>query len=284
MKPGMKFVGIALFIFLVGCEQQKAAIRKNPVYSVGIESKIERITSNLQFETPEGTFESRNLSDRMRQLHTPGVSIAVINNGEIEWARGFGIADDRTRDSVGVETLFQAGSVSKPTFALGVMRLKEKGLINLDRDVNEYLTSWKVPPVEGWQPTITLRQLLSHTAGLTVHGFPGYLKTEPIPTVPQILNGEPPSNTPEVRINILPGTTFRYSGGGITVAQLLVTDLLKKPFPEFMREEVFAPLKLRHSTYMQPLPDSLTAIASTGFPNKAQPIKGRFHIYPEMET
>jgi len=165
-----------------------------------------------------------------------------------------------------------------------VMKLKQEGKIDLDKDVNQYLKSWKVPANGDWQPVLTLRQLLSHTAGLTVHGFPGYQKSEKIPTVPEVLSGTGPANTPAVKVNMLPGTGFRYSGGGTTVAMLSVMDLLGKPFPVIMRETVFDPLKLSYSTYEQPLPAGKDAMASTAFPWKGNPIPGRYHVYPEMSA
>jgi len=183
---------------------------------------------------------------------------------------------------VDIQTLFEAGSVSKPIFTLAVMRLKEKGILNLDTDVNEYLTSWKVPKNGDWQPRITLRQILSHTAGLSVHGFLGYLNTEPIPTIPEILDGVMPANNQAVKVNILPGTTFRYSGGGTTIAQLTVQDKVDQSFSEIIDKELFEPLALQYSTYKQPLPSKLASIASTAYPYKNQPINGRFHTYPEM--
>lgn len=274
---------IPAFLLLVGCTAKQDINSANPTYSTAIESRIQRIVNNLQAETAiEGVYERKTLAEQLKNYHTPGLSIAVINDGKIEWARGFGIGNEATNDSVTINTLFEAGSVSKPIFALAVMRLKEKGVIDLDKDVNDYLKSWKVPANNDWQPKLSLRQLLSHTAGLTVHGFPGYLKTEAIPTLPQILNGQPPANTPAVKVNMLPGTAFRYSGGGITVAQLTIMDILGKPFPEIMSQELFKPLKLKYSTYHQPIPDSLDQITSSAFPTKGQAIKGRFHVYPEM--
>src|ERR1043166_3612680 len=145
-----------------------------------IEHRIERVISGL---LPETAFINRYgakaaLKERMAFYHTPGVSIAVVNHYKIEWARGFGLKEWGKRAPVTEMTLFQAGSISKPIFALAVMRLIEEARLDLDEDVNRYLTSWKVPPNGSWQPRITLRQLLSHSAGLTVHGFPGYLRTE----------------------------------------------------------------------------------------------------------
>jgi CubicO group peptidase (beta-lactamase class C family) len=280
----MKLLKLLALTLLVGCQATTNEKRvRNPKYSPEIEERIDRVIANLQAETEfSEIYERKTLTGQMKKYHTPGVSIAVINDGKIEWARGFGIANEVTNDSVYTETLFEAGSVSKPTFALMVMKLKEKGIVDLDKDVNDYLKSWKIPAHENWQPGITLRQLLSHTAGLTVHGFPGYLKTDSIPTVPQLLSGKSPANTDEVKVNIMPGTAFRYSGGGTTVAQQTIIDVTGKSFPDLAREELFTPLKLKHSTYQQPLPDSLEKIASSAFPYKGVPIAGRYHVYPEM--
>lgn len=192
---------ILLFVLSISCNSENKKndnqTPNNPPYSLEVESRIEDILDNLQVATSVyGIFESKSLSERMEYYHTPAVSIAVVNNGEIEWARGFGTADLANKIPADIETLFQAASVSKPVFALTVMKLVEKGIVDLDKDVNEYLTSWKIPENGDWQPKITLRQLLSHTAGLTVHGFPGYLDTEIIPTVPQ---------------NIKRKITFKYS-------------------------------------------------------------------------
>jgi len=274
---------LIILSLLYSCRDKTGSSVNNPQYAPEIEQRISKVISNLQVETPvDGQFRGDSIYNRMRYYHTPGVSVAVINDGKLEWARGFGVKEKNSNDSVDINTLFEAGSVSKPVFALGVMKLKQDGNIDLDKDVNQYLKSWKVPANNEWQPVITLRQLLSHTAGTTVHGFPGYLKTEELPSLPQILDGNEPANTLAVRVNILPGTQFRYSGGGITIAQLAVMDATGKPFPEVMREKLFDPLKLKYSTYEQPLPDSKENLASTAFPWKGQPIQGRYHVYPEM--
>ena len=249
-----------------------------------VKSRIRHITNNLR--SPQGLtgkFDApRTLHDQLAYTHTPGVSIAVINDFEVEWAQGFGVRDARTKSKVTAKTLFQAGSISKPIFALGVMRLVQEGRLSLDEDIHQYLSSWRVPANESWQPRLTLRQLLSHTAGLTVHGFPGYQSSERLPTVKQIMNGERPANTPKVEVNILPGTQFRYSGGGITVAQQVLVDVLKKPFPQIMRELVLEPFGAVNSTYDQPLRKNWSTRAATAHPWKGIPLKGKFHTYPEM--
>jgi len=158
----------------------------------------------------------------------------------------------------------------------------QEGRLDLDAHVNTYLKSWKIPANGDWQPHVSLRQLLSHTAGLTVHGFPGYQTSEPLPTVIQVLNGEPSANTEKVEVNILPGLQMRYSGGGTTVAQQAVVDTLGAEFPEIMRALVFEPMGLANSTYEQPLPSDWAARAATAHPWKSIPLNGRHHVYPEM--
>jgi CubicO group peptidase (beta-lactamase class C family) len=249
-----------------------------------VEQKITCIINSL---LPETAFRNRyaektSLADRMSYYKTPGVSVAVVNDYEVEWARGFGVREWWQPHPVTKDTVFQAGSISKPVFAIAVIRLMQEGALDLDEDVNNYLTSWRIPANDSWQPRITLRQILSHSAGLKIHGFPGYLQTETLPTVAQVLGGEYPANTKPVQTNIVPGTQFRYSGGGTTIAQQLVVDVLDKPFTEIMRELVFEPLGLTHSTYEQPLPAAWAKMAATAHPWKYQPVAGGWHVYPEM--
>ena len=146
-----------------------------------------------------------NILDRMKYYHVPGVSVAVIDNGKIDWAKGYGIKETGGNDPVTPETLFQAASISKPVTALGTLQLVEKGSLDLDSPVNDKLVSWKVPENEfSEKEKVTLRQLLTHSAGLTVSGFPGYATSEQIPTPVQVLDGEKPANTHPVRIDMIP--------------------------------------------------------------------------------
>src|SRR5262245_43837711 len=197
-------------------------------------SRIERVIADLRPQAPPraGQSGTRTLGERMAELGTPGASIAVIDNFEIAWAKGFGVRKQGTRAPVRVDTPFQAGSVSKPVFALAAMRLAQDRRIDLDADIRGYLGSWPLPDGDdGWQPKVTLRQLLSHTAGTTVHGFPGYPADGFLPSLPQVLDGAPPANTLPVFIDLIPGLQFRYSGGGTTIAQLAINDVIGRPFP-----------------------------------------------------
>jgi CubicO group peptidase (beta-lactamase class C family) len=218
----------------------------------------------------------------MEYYATPGASIGVVDDGALAWASGFGVRMMGTADAVTATTPFQAGSISKPVFALAVMGLVEQGTLDLDVDVNEYLTSWRVPSNGGWQPSITLRQLLSHTAGTTVHGFRGYPASGPWPSPLEVLQGVPPANTPEVIVDLMPGLAFRYSGGGTTIAQQVVVDVLGRPFPGLMRELILDPVGMADSTFEQPLPAPMAARAAVAHPLNGRPLAGGAHVYPEM--
>jgi CubicO group peptidase (beta-lactamase class C family) len=218
----------------------------------------------------------------MTRLHVPGVSIAVIHNGSIEWARGFGVRQIDGKP-VDVETLFQAGSISKPVAALAALHLVQIGKLSLDADVNTELTTWKLPfsPAANGKP-VTLRELLTHTGGTTVHGFPGYAASAPVPTLIQVLNGEPPANTPAIRVEGEPGSKWKYSGGGYTIMQQMLLDASHQSFPQLLHETVLAPIGMTHSTYQQPLPSSQRNDAATPYDEKGKMIAGGAHTYPEM--
>lgn len=222
------------------------------------------------------------LIDLMAKHSVPGVSVAVINEGDLAWARGYGVREAGQADPVTTDTMFQACSISKPVTVLAVLRLVQEGRLDLDEDVNRYLTSWQVPANADWQPRVTLRQLVSHGAGLSQHGFPGYNRHAPLPTTLEVLDGSPPANTGPVRVNAIPGTQFRYSGGDTTIVQQLLTDVMGLPFPQLMRELVLDPLSMHHSTYEQPLPAARRPQAATAHRTGGAPVDGKWHVYPEM--
>jgi CubicO group peptidase (beta-lactamase class C family) len=218
----------------------------------------------------------------MKELNIPGVSIAVIHLGKIEWARGFGVCS-LGGAPVTAETMFQAGSISKPLAAMAALHLVQQGKLSLDTDVNTYLTSWRLPsdPITGGKP-ITLRELLTHTAGITVHGFPGYASTEPVPSLVQVLNGQKPANTAPIRSEAAPGVTWKYSGGGYTIMQQVLIDVTHEPFAKLLHDSVLAPIGMKHSTYEQPLPQALQSLAATPFRGDGKPVDGGAHTYPEQ--
>ena len=223
------------------------------------------------------------LKQFMEKYNIPGLSVAVIDDYKIAWAGAFGVTTPGGKQPVTTSTLFQAGSISKPVAAVGAMWLVEHGKLSLDEDVNTKLRSWKVPENEYTkEQKVTLRRLMSHSAGLTVHGFPGYEAGAPRPTLVQIFNGEKPANTEPIRVNFVPGTKMRYSGGGVTIEQQLVIDVTGRPFPQFMHDTVLSRIGMTNSTYEQPLPASWAARTATGAYAAGGTVKGRWHIYPEM--
>jgi CubicO group peptidase (beta-lactamase class C family) len=216
---------------------------------------------------------------QMSQRQVNGLSLAIVQDGRIE-ARVYGVTS-RGGGPVTDATLFQAGSISKPVAAMGALRLVEQGMLSLDEDVNTRLKSWKVPENEFTaNEKVTLRRLLSHSAGLTVHGFPGYDIKAAIPSTVQVLDGA--GNTAPVRVDVVPGSLGRYSGGGYTVMQLLVTDVTGKPFPQYMSEAVLGPIGMSSSTFQQPLPADRALQTASGYLADRSAVSGRWHVYPEM--
>jgi CubicO group peptidase (beta-lactamase class C family) len=223
------------------------------------------------------------LGERMAHYKIHGVSMAFFDHGRVRWTRAYGFADVAGKKQVTRDTLFQAGSVSKPIAALAALRLVQDGRLSLDEDVNIKLRSWKVPDNEFTaEQKVTLRRILSHSAGLTVHGFPGYESGEQKPSIVQILNGEKPANSAPVRVDAVPGTSWRYSGGGYVVMQLLLTEITQTAFPHMLHDLVLQPAGMTHSTYEQPLPENLSGFAATPYLTNGEPVQGGWHSYPEM--
>jgi CubicO group peptidase (beta-lactamase class C family) len=224
------------------------------------------------------------LSELMERFGVPGASLAVIKDSQIHWTKGYGLADVTTKAPVTAETTFQAASISKPVTAFAVMRLVEAGKLSLDDDVNRYLKSWKVPDNEFTRARpVTLRALLSHTSGTgDGFGFPGYPPSAERPTLVQILNGEKPSNVGRVFWERPPFSAYKYSGGGTVIVQLLLTDVVGKPFHEIMRELVLDPIGMANSTYEQPLPAARDANAARAHNGRGREMDVKWHVYPEQ--
>jgi CubicO group peptidase (beta-lactamase class C family) len=250
-----------------------------------LDVKIDRVVNGLRYPIAIRGRESQHMAiaDRLAYYKIPGVSIAVISGGRLEWARGFGATALKSGKAVDTETLFQAASISKHVAAIVALRLVEQGKLSLDEDVNLKLRSWKVPENEFTKTEkVTLRRLLNHSAGLTVHGFPGYDINAPVPTLLQVLDGHPPANTGPIRVDTIPGSLWRYSGGGYEVMQQLVMDVTRKPFAQLARELVLDPLGMTHSTFGQPLPAGLDKNVASAHRADGSMITGNWHVYPEQ--
>jgi len=248
-----------------------------------IESRIARVEKGLLPPVLVRGERGWDIAERMRFYKCPGVSIAVIRDNQIDWAKGYGVREAGGTEPITSQTVFQAASISKPVTAMAALKLVELGHISLDQDINEFLKTWKLSESRFTSKNkATLRRLLSHTAGITVHGFPGYAEGATLPTIVQILDGQPPANTETIRVDTVPGTISRYSGGGIVMVQCALIDREGKTFPEIMKERVIDPLGMTRSTYCQPLPESWRSDAASGHYPDMSVVPGKYHVYPEM--
>ena len=217
----------------------------------------------------------------MEYHNIPGVSIAIVKDGKLKWAKGYGIANTNNGNEVTVNTIFQAGSISKPIAALSALKLVENGSIDLDKDVNTYLTDWRIPDSKFTKDEkVTLRRLLTHTAGMTVHGFPGYKQKDTFPSITKVLNGK--GNTAAIFLDTIPGSIWRYSGGGYTVMEKLVEDISGLSLDEYMAENILQPIGMENSTYSQPLGIGLYTDVSAAYDGEGNIIEGLWHNYPEQ--
>ena len=247
-----------------------------------LQAKINAVENSL---TPAIIFGDSipklNIEKRMKETAIPGLSIAVIRDYKIEWAKGYGWADVDEKRKVTTDTRFQAASISKSINSMGVLKLVEMGMLDPEADINNYLIGWKFPYDSlSKNKKITVYNLLSHTAGVDIHGFPGYKKTDTLPTLQQILDGKRPANTKAVRSLFEPGTKFKYSGGGTTITQLILTNITNSNYADWMQKNVLQPLGMTNSSYQQP--PMVAANFATGYYRNEKPVTGKYHLYPEQ--
>jgi CubicO group peptidase (beta-lactamase class C family) len=268
---------ILFSITLFSCVQNKDTSSDNVL--------INSIENNL---LPELLIEGEkvdayNILERMEHYNVPGVSIAFLDKGKILWARGYGYADVEKQLPVDEKTLFEVASISKPVAAMAALYLVEQGKLGLDDDVNQFLKDWKIEENEFTsEEKVTLRRILSHSAGLTVTGFEGYAKSDTVPDIIQVLKGEKPANSGRIYPDVKPGSICRYSGGGYTVMQKMLTDITGQGFPELMDEFVLSKINMESSTYEQLLPEDMYSKAAQAYQGNGSVIPGEWHTYPEM--
>ncbi|MDJ1471284.1 serine hydrolase domain-containing protein [Cytophagaceae bacterium DM2B3-1] len=281
MKTYLTLFSLWSFLLIGGLSTVRAQSARR--YTPEIEKRIKQVEQSLCTWMQIDGRPNWTLAERMRFYKVKGVSIAVIHNYQIEWAKGYGWADTTDKRPVSENTLFQAASISKSLNAVGCLKLVQNQQVALDKDINQYLKCWKFPYDSlAHGKVITLGNLLSHTAGLSVHGFAGYTDKEPRPSLLQVLDGLPPANSPAIRLMAEPGTTMEYSGGGTTLTQLLVEDVAQKMYAQYMQTEVLNPLGMVHSTFAQPPAVKLQHELATGYRYDGKPIGSLFHIYPEQ--
>lgn len=254
-----------------------------PAQEQALAARIARVEQGLssRIVVKGAAVEHHSLAERMAAHGVPAVSIALVNDGQVEWTRAYGLADVASGQRATTRTLFQAGSISKPLAAMGALGLVESGRLTLDGPANAVLHDWRIPENTWTRDTpVSLRMLLNHSAGATVHGYLGYLPGQPLPTLAQVLDGVAPATSDPVRIDTAPGTVWRYSGGGYSIVQAMMDDASGRPFAGYMRTQVLDRLGMTRSTFQVPLPPALQASAATGY-GGADGATAHRNLYPE---
>jgi CubicO group peptidase (beta-lactamase class C family) len=273
------------FIILIATLSTSYAQSQQNIYSTSTEDTIKMVENGLSGDVIiQDSTNTWNIIERMKSKGIYGVSIAVIRDYRIAWAKGYGVTDKDANTPVTTQTLFQAASISKSLNAVGVLKLAQDKKIDLYTDINQYLKSWQFPyDTVSHGKKITVANLLSHTAGLTVHGFRGYEPGDSIPTLEQILDGKRPANSDSIRSMFEPGQRSEYSGGGITISQQIVMDVTGLPYATYMQQNVLDPLGMTMSSYQQPAATDKEQYLATGYRGGGvDAVKGRYHIYPEQ--
>jgi CubicO group peptidase (beta-lactamase class C family) len=282
--PAYRLLIVFIVFIIPGLSFTTQAQQEHARYSKDIEEKIKQVENNLSgWVHIQDSVNEWNLQQRMGVYKIRGLSIAVVHNYIIEWARGYGVMDTATQKPVTTQTLFQAGSISKSLNSVGVLKLAQDKKIDLYTDINNYLHTWKFPYDSLSKGTkITVANLLSHTAGLTLHGFPGYARGDTIPSLTEVLNGKPPANTRPIRSQFEPGLRFQYSGGGTTISQLIVMDVTHQPYDVYMWNNVLKPLGMTMSSYTQPPAANNQKFLATGYRSDGKEVEEKYHVYPEQ--
>ena len=250
------------------------------VFAQNVKDKIKSFEDNLLSWDTSKT-KKWTLKERMAFYNMNAVSIAVIKDYKIEWTKAYGYADVAENRKATPQTLFQAASISKSINSLGLLKLVEQGKLGLDDDINNYLKTWKFPYDSlSKGKKISIANLLSHKAGLSVHGFGGYQKGKELPSIIQILDGQKPANSPAVRSVFEPNLKFQYSGGGTTISQLILENTTGEKYEDYMLKNVLTQLGMNESSYHQPPSSDKEKLLATAY-NNGEEVKGKYHIYPE---
>src|SRR5688572_23136608 len=259
-------------------------VQKKPMRKTGIGFLAVLATAYVvHAQAPSGGLDPAAVQELLTKFNVPGVSIAVIQDFKIAWARGYGTADVETGTSVAPDTMFQAASISKPVAAMVSLKAVQDNRFALDQDINTILKSWRLPETPFTKDRrVTPRMLMSHTSGMgDGFGFPGYAPNAPLPTLQQLMDGLPPSNRRRIRLERPTMTAYEYSGGSVMMQELVLTDAIGKPFAELARDWVLNPIAMTNSTFEQPLPAQREKQAARAHDQKGMRMGDPWHVYPE---
>ncbi|MDW3195226.1 MAG: serine hydrolase [Cytophagales bacterium] len=274
-KPNLKsFIATLIIALLVpSCAQESTSSKSQEL--------IEKVATGLTTPVYIDGDATWSIEERMEHYGVPGVSIAVIHKGEIAWAKGFGVMDKESQAPVTSETLFQASALSIPVSAYGAIRMVEQGKVELDENINSYLKSWKVPESEFTkEKKATIRNILNHSAGITLHATPGYSSSTPRPTLIEVLSGTSPAINEPIAIKREPDVSYYISYTGYGIIQQMMVDVEGRAFPGIMDDLVLAPLAMTNSTFSLELSQEQLARAATAYEQDGAMVEGKRFVHP----
>jgi CubicO group peptidase (beta-lactamase class C family) len=268
---------------MLGCVKSQKSLSTDTKLAANPEAQLLQMGLAQRIRISGHEINYQSLKQRQSHYNVPGVSVAFMRNGKIAWTLQSGVKNVATNLPLDENTVFQAGSISKPAFASVLMKYRQDNSLDLDADVNSLLESWQLPQHE-WtgQEIVSLRRLLSHSAGTTVHGFPGYAAGKEVPTLQQVLDGADPANTAAVKVDIQPGSRMRYSGGGTTLAQLTLQDVSGEQLPSMADRLLFGPLGMSRSSFKQPISKELANNMAIPYKGDGTPVNGGAHTYATL--
>ncbi len=263
---------ILLVLLLSGCDASKTLTKER------INTTENGLLKSIVFEGEKP--ERMKLAERMDYYKVPGVSIAAIDNFQIEWAKGYGVTQINSQDPVLDFSIFQATAISQAVSAAGILILSTREGIGLDVNINDYLQSWTIPDNQfTLKEKVTLRRLLSRISGLLPLEYEGLESVEDKPSLLQILTGEKTKNPP-VYVSSTPGTVLEYSEANFAILQKLIEQKSGQQFADFMAQAILTPLKMEHSSFGDSLPEHLFIDATFGHNREGFPFTGKGYIYP----
>ena len=276
----MKKLALFFIVGIIGCSNQNSK-QDNKNNSIVGNERIENIENNLvPIHYLKGRTNEKTISQMMEEDKIPGVSIAFFDNGKISWQKTYGYSNLRDSTKVTTNTLFNGASLSKPVTAMAALKLVEQGVLSLNENVNKYLEGWKVPDNKFTEiEKVTLKRLISHTAGFERYVQSSYFPDEAFPTIGQMLSGEKPSIDPAVSVVSVPGQKEVYSNPGYSVIEKLLEVVTDKTFNDLLTELIFKPVQMTHSSFEQPVPKHFSQQIATGYSNELDPYPYKLFPY-----
>lgn len=277
-----KIIYLNLILLIVSCSNLGNKTKNSEYFRSKTDSiHAQNIENNLiPMYSVAGKVKRMTIPEMMKLDKIPGMSIAFVDNGELAWTKHYGYANLEDSIPVSSETVFTGASLSKPITAIAALNLVEKGVLDLDEDVNLKLKEWKIPESTlTKKEKVTLRRLISHKAGIKNDLWSSYLPEDTIPTLNQMLAGEKPSLDPQTSVIYEPGSKTEYSNPGYSIIQKLIMDVKNEEFDKIIDQLIFDPVGMENSSFKQPIPNHLAKRKAIGYTKELEPYPYRLFPY-----